>query len=95
MNFDVKSFVGQTNRQAFKLVPAAAMFAVLAGASQAQSLYPELVKPLQTADVIRNCTQLEIQAGMARPECGTMTLADVRKRLAGLTGQQEPFRGGR
>lgn len=87
MNFDVKSFVSQTNRRVFRIFRAAAVFTAIAGASQAQGLYPELIAPSQTPDVVRACTPLEGRAGLATEECGKLTLADVNKRLTKMQAQ--------
>jgi hypothetical protein len=70
----------------FKLLfGSAVIFASMAVAGQAQSVYPETVPQAQTADVVRptaspfmnGCTQLETAAGMVDSQCGTLTLSEV------------------
>jgi hypothetical protein len=70
---------------------ASALFIALAGFSQAQpnsDLYPqENAQHVRTANVVRGCTPLEIEARMSAPECGTLTLTEVMKQWTPINGR--------
>lgn len=74
------------------LFGSAVIFASVAAAGQAESLYPQPIQQAQTADVVRptarpnqnNCTILEREAQMSPVECGRLTLNDVVKRLTAI-----------
>lgn len=71
------------------LFGSAIIFASLAAAGQAESLYPQTIEQARSADILRpgtrtyqyNCTQLELLAQISPAECGTLTLSDVVGRL--------------
>lgn len=82
MNITSIKLFGNRMRWLKRLFGASALFMAAAVAGQAQSVYPEVIKPMQSPDVLRPCTHLEKSAKLAESECGTLTLADVHKRLA-------------
>lgn len=65
------------------------IFASMTATGQAESLYPQLMEPVRSADVIRPCTQLELSADMLPSECGTLTLAEVVNRMYALEGRHD------
>ena len=68
-------------------VGTALIFASMATAGQSESLYPQTVKPVQTDNVVRPCTRLEIDAHLLPSECGTLTLSAVVSKLNALQRQ--------
>ena len=64
-----------------------AILAVLSGAASAQSVtryapqYPKAVISSGPDSVARGCTQLEMSAGVAAADCGSLELAEVVRRV--------------
>ncbi len=67
----------------------AVIFASLAAAGQAESLYPQPLPLPQTEDIVRPCTKLEKSAKLSPTECGTLSLANVFQRLDSLNSDNE------
>lgn len=45
--------------------------------TRSSSVYPEVSRASTTGPYIRDCTQLEKSAGIAKEKCGSMTLSEV------------------
>ncbi|SNT42357.1 hypothetical protein [Tropicimonas sediminicola] len=73
------------NSPPFKaLVGGLALLVATATVGQAESVYPKIVKPQQTPNIVRPCTGLEKSAKLSPTECGTLTLSEVVTRYNAL-----------
>jgi hypothetical protein len=68
-------------KQIYWAVSAASLIGLaLSTGSAAANHYP-VVKQVKTAAVHRPCTQLELSAGIDKGQCGTLTVAEIVKKI--------------
>ncbi|MDU8914170.1 hypothetical protein [Aestuariicoccus sp. MJ-SS9] len=67
------------------LVSGLAVLAGTATVGHAESVYPQVVRSLQTTSMVRPYTGLELSAKMKPVECGTLTLTEVAQRYFAIT----------